>query len=61
MLKGGCFCGWLRYETAATPFDETKKVGRKVIIMSRRHDYLGTPAGVFLCAADSLTRRKAKT
>jgi hypothetical protein len=23
MLKGGCFCGWIRYETAATPFDET--------------------------------------
>ena len=23
MLKGGCFCGWIRYETEATPFDET--------------------------------------
>ena len=23
MAKGGCFCGWIRYETAATPFDET--------------------------------------
>jgi hypothetical protein len=23
MLKGGCFCGWIRYETGATPFDET--------------------------------------
>src|SRR5215475_9867735 len=23
MLRGGCFCGWIRYETGATPFDET--------------------------------------
>jgi hypothetical protein len=23
MLKGGCFCGRIRYETAATPFHET--------------------------------------
>jgi hypothetical protein len=23
MLKGGCFCGSIRYETTATPFDET--------------------------------------
>ena len=23
MLKGGCFCGWIRYETAGRPFDET--------------------------------------
>ena len=23
MLKGGCFCGWIRYETEVTPFDET--------------------------------------
>ena len=23
MLRGGCFCGWIRYETAATQFDET--------------------------------------
>jgi hypothetical protein len=23
MLKGGCFCGWVRYETVGTPFDET--------------------------------------
>ena len=23
MPKGGCFCGWIRYETDAAPFDET--------------------------------------
>jgi hypothetical protein len=23
MLRGGCFCGWIRYETAAEPFDQT--------------------------------------
>jgi hypothetical protein len=23
MLKGGCFCGWIRYEAAGTPFHET--------------------------------------
>ena len=23
MLKGGCFCGRIRYETAGTPFRET--------------------------------------
>ena len=23
MLKGGCFCGRIRYETAGTPFHET--------------------------------------
>lgn len=23
MLKGGCFCGWTRYEAAGTPFHET--------------------------------------
>jgi hypothetical protein len=23
MLKGGCYCGWIRYEAAGTPFDET--------------------------------------
>jgi hypothetical protein len=23
MLKGGCFCGWIRYEATGTPFNET--------------------------------------
>jgi hypothetical protein len=23
VLKGGCFCGWIRYEAAGTPFHET--------------------------------------
>jgi hypothetical protein len=23
MLEGGCFCGWIRYEAAGTPFHET--------------------------------------
>jgi hypothetical protein len=23
MLKGGCYCGYLRYEATGTPFDET--------------------------------------
>lgn len=23
MLTGGCFCGWIRYEAAGTPFHET--------------------------------------
>lgn len=23
MLTGGCCCGWIRYETVGTPFDET--------------------------------------
>jgi hypothetical protein len=23
MLKGGCFCGWIRYEAKGTPFHET--------------------------------------
>src|SRR5688572_23924616 len=23
LLKGGCFCGWIRYEAAGMPFNET--------------------------------------
>jgi hypothetical protein len=23
MLNGGCYCGWIRYEAAGTPFDQT--------------------------------------
>lgn len=23
MLRGGCYCGWVRYETSAVPFNET--------------------------------------
>ena len=23
MLQGGCYCGWIRYETAAEPFHQT--------------------------------------
>jgi len=30
MLKGGCFCGEVRYETVGTPFDEIKCIARSV-------------------------------